>query len=231
MVNFDPDQPAENPFQFSECFLMPMPLGKKATNLRELLEILRESNESVLDYHLLQFRLAVTQPFVEYPNEFALWAATALQDPKLAEKLSSFDPFEHENMGQVREAVLDILEEYLWDLPMVPWARPGFEFHFCEASMVVIQQEIPATTMKEFCSVLEKIGLDSVYYHFFEARHRLGMHQIDDFSYWIDTNFGLPGLVAAIRDIDIYFFSLKEIRDILLKLINEHLGELCDHVG
>ena len=231
MANFDPDQPALNPFWFSECFLMSMPLGKKAINLRELLEILRESNESVLDYHLLQFRLAVTQPFVEYPNEFALWAATALQDPKLAEKLSSFDPFDYDNMGQVREAILDILEEYLWDLTVVPWARPGFEFHFCESSMVVIRQDIPAATLREFCAGLEKVGLDSVYYHFFEARHRLGMHQIDDFSYWIDTNFGLPGLVAAIRDIDIYFFSLREIRQILLRLIHKHLGEICDHLG
>lgn len=97
--------------------------------------------------------------------------------------------------------------------------------------MVVIRQDMPAATLKEFCAVLRRVGLDSVYYHFFEARHRLGMHQIDDFSYWIDTNFGLPGLVAAIRDIDIYFFSLKEIRDTLLRLISEHLGEICDHLG
>ncbi len=227
MVPVDPDQPALNPFWFSECFLMPMPLGKKAANLRELFDILQESDEGVLNYHLLQFRLAVTQPFVEYPNEFALWAATSLQDPKLAEKLSSFDPFDYDTMGQVRQAVLDILEEYLWNLPTVPWARPGLEFHFCESSMVVIRQEMPAATLREFCTVLGKVGLDSVYYHFFEARHRLEMRQIDDFSYWIETNFGLPELVSAIRDIDIYFFSLEEIRNTLQSLIHTHLGKLC----
>jgi hypothetical protein len=230
MAPVDPDQPALNPFQFSECFLMSMPLGRQAANLRELFDNLRESDEGVLNYHLLQFRLAVTQPFVEYPNEFALWAATALQDPKLAEKLSSFDPFDYDTMGQVRQAVLDVLEEYLWNLTTVPWARPGFEFHFCESSMVVIRQEMAANTLREFCGVLSKVGLDSVYYHFFEARHRLEMRQIDDFSYWIDTNFELPELVAAIRDIDIYFYSLSEIRDTLLRLIHEHLGELCDHL-
>ncbi|MGQ9687811.1 MAG: DUF5752 family protein [Desulfobaccales bacterium] len=228
MAYIDPDQPAQNPFWFSECFLMPMPLGKKASNLRELFDILQEADESVLHYHLLQFRLAVTQPWVEYPNEFALWAATALQDPRLAEKLSSFDPFDYDTMGQVRQAILDILEEYLWHLPLVPWARPGAEFHFCESSMVVIRQEMPAATLREFCTVLRKVGLDSVYYHFFEARHRLEMRQIDDFSYWIDTNFDLPDLVAALRDLDIYFFSLSEIRDILLRLIQQHLGELCE---
>ena len=226
---FDPNLSAKNPFWFRECFLIPMPLGKKAINLGELLHILREADESVSYYHLLQSRLAVTQPEVEYPNDFALWAATALQDSKLAEKLSSFDPFEYDHMEQVREAMVDILEEYLWNLPSVPWARPGFEFHFCEASMVVIRSEIPANTLKEFCQGLGKVGLDSVYYHFFEARRRLGMRHIDDFSYWMETNFGLPELVGAIRDIDGYFYTLKEIRDTLLGLIHQHLGELCGH--
>lgn len=228
-MNFDPEQPAENPFWFRECFLMTMPLGMKAANLRELAHILREVDESVVYYHLLQSRLAVTQPVVEYPNDFALWAATALQDSKLAEKLSSFDPFDYGDMKQVREAMLEILEEYLWDLPSVPWARPGFEFHFCEASMVVIQDETPANTLHDFCQTLGKVGRDSVYYHFFEARRRLGMQHIDDFSYWMEYNFGLPELVAAIRDIDVYFYTLEEVRGDLLKLIHKHLGDICDY--
>jgi len=228
-MDFDPEKPAANPFWFRECFLMTMPLGKRASNLRELLQTWREVDDSVLYYHLLQSRLAVTQPVVEYPNDFALWASTALQDSKLAEKLSSFDPFEYDDMEQVREAMVDILEEYLWNLPSVPWARPGFEFHFCEASMVVIRGETPANTLKEFCQGLGKVGLDSVYYHFFEARRRLGMRHMDDFSYWIETNFDLPELVAAIRDIDVYFYTLKEARDTLLALIHQHLGEICDY--
>jgi hypothetical protein len=227
IVKFDPNQKASDPFWFRECFLMTMPLGKKAMNLRDLLQILREVDDAVLYYHLVQSRLAVTQPVVEYPNDFALWAATSLQDSKLAEKLSSFDPFDYDDFQRVREAILDILDEYLWDLPNIPWVRPGFEMHLCEASMVVIKSEISANTLKEFCQNLEKVGLDSVYYHFFEARQRLGMNHTDDFSYWMETNFGLPELVAAIRDIDVYFYTLKEVRDTLLRLIRQHLGDLC----
>jgi hypothetical protein len=227
-VKISPDQLAENPFSFRECFLMPMPIGKKAVNLRELLQAVRELDESVLYYHIFQSRLAITQPGEEYPNEFAHWAATALQDIKLAEKLSSFDPFEYENMAQVRQAVIDILEEYLWDIPSIPWARSGFEFHFCEASTVVMRSHIRAQTLLAFCETLRKVGLDSIYYHFFEARWRLGVRNVDDFSFWIETNFGLPELVAAIRGIDIYFYSLTEIRNTLLGLIHQYLGELCD---
>jgi hypothetical protein len=223
------EQVAENPFWFHECFLMAMPLGKRVVNLRELLEVLKEVDESVLFFHLIQSRLTIGQPAEEYPNDFALWAANALQDTKLAEKLSSFDPFEYPNLGLVRQAVVDVLEEYLWDLPYVPWARPGFEFHFCQASAVVMHSMISARNLKEFCAALGRVGLDSIYYHFFEARWRLGELKSDDFSFWIETNFELPDLVKAIRDIDIYFFSLKEVRATLSGLIHQHLGELCDH--
>jgi hypothetical protein len=224
-------QLAHDTFWFRECFLMPMPIGRKAVNLRELADAIRDCDESVLYYHLIQSRLAISPPAVEYPNDLALWVATALQDSKLAEKLSSFDPFEYENLGEVRQAVVDILEEYLWDLPYVPWARSGFELHFCEASTVVVRSEISAQTLEELCTALTTVGLDSLYYHFFEARWRLGVKKADDFSFWIDSNFALPDLVKAIRGLDIYFYSLKEIRETLLALIKPHLGEPCGRPG
>jgi len=206
---------------------MSSPLGLKAVNLRELLQALHEVDEAVIHYHLFQSRLAIGQPEVEYPNDFALWAANSLQDAKLAEKLSSFDPFDYENLGEVRQAIIDLLEEYLWDLPYIPWARPGLELHFCEASTVVMRSDICAHTLGEFCDSLSQVGLDSVYYHFFEARLRLEEKGVDDFSYWIETNFDLPDLVEAIRGIDSYFYNLKEIRSALLGLIKPYLGDDC----
>jgi hypothetical protein len=224
----NPKQAAANPFWFRECFLMPMPMGRKATTLRELHQALHDLPEPVLFYHLLQSRLALSIPAVEYPNDFASWAATALQDSRLAEKLSAVDPFDYEDLGQVRQVLVDLLQEYLWELPDVPWARPGFEFHFCEASTVVMPSEIAAANLPEFCRALRQVGLDSLYYHFFEARWRLGVKERDDFSYWIETNFGLPRLVKAIRDIDVYFYTLPELRDILIDLVRRQVGRACD---
>jgi (1->4)-alpha-D-glucan 1-alpha-D-glucosylmutase len=76
----DPNLPAKDPFWFRECFLMPMPLGQKAGNLRELLHLLREVDEAVLYYHLLQSRLTVTQP-VDFHQR-----AQLLHDVKMKEK-------------------------------------------------------------------------------------------------------------------------------------------------
>ncbi|MDD3580590.1 MAG: DUF5752 family protein [Desulfobacca sp.] len=226
-----PEQTAQDPFWFRECFVMPMPIGRKATNLRELVETLRVVDEWVPYYHLFQYRLSLTYPGVEYPNEFAFWAANALQDNQLAEKLSSFDPFDFQNMVQVREALIDILDSYMWDLTYIPWARPGFEFDFCEASTAIIRSQIVAHTLPEFCQALQQVGLDSIYYHFFEARWRLGLREVDDFSFWIEYNFDCPEAVKQIRDIDLYFYSLREIRTELLKIIDQHLGDHCDQAG
>lgn len=195
-----------------------------ATNLRELLDALREVGESVLRYHLWQFRMAITSPGVDYPNDFASWTATAVQERPLAEKLSALDPFGYENMEQIRETLTDIMEEYVWDLPYPTWVRPGFELHFCEAATVVLRSTVAARTFPEFCAAVGEVGLDSIYYHSIDARWRLRSIHKNDFSNWIDANYGLPELVSAIEDIDVSFYSLDEIRTAILDLCKETIG-------
>ena len=221
MVRFD--EPAENPFFFSECFILPKPTGKTAANLRELLQTLREVDESVLYYHLWQFRMAIAPPAVEYPNDFAIWAVTAVQERRLAEKFSAIDPFGYEDTEQLREALTDILEEYLWDLSYLTWVRPGFEFHFCDAATVVLRSRFVARTLPEFCEAIGNVGLDSIYFHFIDARWRLRSSNMDDFSNWIKTSFGLPELVSAIRGIDVSFYTLAEIRTAIADLCTSYL--------
>ena len=217
------ETPEANPFYFSEYFIMTKPIGRMATNLRELLQAIREVGEGVIHYHLWQSRMTISHPTVEYPNDFAFWAATALQESRLAEKLSAIDPFGYENMEQIREALVDLIEEYLWDLPYTGWVRPGFEFHFSEAATVVLRSDVCARTLPEFCEVLEKVGLDSIFYHFVDARWRSQSTRMDDFSNWINTSFELPDLVSAIQGIDISFYSLDEVRRTIIDLCSRHI--------
>ncbi len=224
-MTVDPNEPAASPFRFMECLVMPMPTGKTAANLRELTQTLRDAEESVLRYHLWQSRLAIVHQVVEYPNDFAAWAATALQDSTLAEKLSSIDPFIYGDMDQMREALVDLLEEYMWDLPYMRMVSPGFEFYFCEESTVVLPSQIVARTLAEFGPALEKAGLDSIHYHFLDARWRLRSSKGDDFSNWIGSSYDLPELVSAIQGIDVWFYALEEIRDAVMDILNQYLGK------
>jgi hypothetical protein len=200
-----------------------MPIGRTAQNLREFLEVLQDVDESVLLYHLWQSRMSVSHPTVEYPNDFALWAGTALQDSRLAEKLSALDPFGYENAERIRNALIDLMEEYLWDLPYLAWARPGFDFHFCEASTVVLHSSISARTLPEFRSALERVKLDSIYYHMVDARWRLRNLKSDDFSSWIKTSYDLPELASAIHGIDVPLCTLDEVRNSVIELCSRYL--------
>ena len=223
------DLPAPNPFWFHECVVMPMPTGKTAANLRDLVQTLRDVDETVLSYHLWQSRMAIAQPDVEYPNDFALWVANALQDSRLAEKISVIDPFTFETMQEVRDTLVDLLDEYLWELPSVPWARPGFEFHFCEASVVVLRSPVVAGTLAEFCSGLQKVGRNSIYYHFMDARWRLRSLKTDDFSNWIKASYDLPDLVSAIQGIDVWFYTPDEVRSSIIELVDQHVEKPDDN--
>jgi hypothetical protein len=225
------DQLAPNPFWFSECIAMPMPTGKTAVNLRDLLQTLRDVNESVLSYHLWQSRMSIAHPEVEYPNDFAAWAANALHDNRLAEKLSVIDPFSFENMEQIREALVDLLEEYLWNLPSVPWARPGFEFFFCDASIIVLRSQIVARTLSEFLSGIMNVGQNSIYYHLMDARWRLRSVKTDDFSYWIKESYDLPELVSDIHGIDVWFYTLEEIRKTIFRLVKQYIEKSDDNTS
>ncbi len=224
MVQFD--EPAPSPFFFWDCFIVPKPIGMAAANLRELLQALREADESVFPYHLWQSRMTITPPTVEYPNDFATWAATALQEPRLAEKFSAIDPFGYEDIQQIREALVDILEEYLWDLPYLTWVRPGFEFHFCEGATVALCSNVAVRTLTEFCLAIGKAGLGSIYYHSIDARWRLRSIRMNDFSNWIKTSFVLPELVSAILAIDVSLYTLDEIRSAVVDLCKAHLENL-----
>jgi hypothetical protein len=219
------DEPAPSPFLFADCFIVPKPTGRMATNLRELLEAVQEVDDSVLRYHMWQYRMAITAPGVEYPNDFASWTATAVLERPLAEKLSAVDPFSHESMEQVRETLTDIMEEYVWDLPYPTWVRSGFELHFCEAATVVLRSTVAARTFTEFCGAIGNVGLDSIYYHSIDARWRLRSIHKNDFSNWIEANYGLQELAAAIQDIDVSFYTLKEIRTAIMELCKEELGK------
>ena len=146
-----------------------------------------------------------------------------MQDSRLAEKLSVIDPFSFNSLEEVRDTLVDMLDDYLWDLHSVPWARPGFEFYFCEASMVVLGTQIQVATLSEFCSEIVKVPLNSIYYHFFDARWRLRSIKADDFSNWIKDSYDLPELVSALQGIDVWFYSLDEVRNTILELVSQHI--------
>ena len=213
---------AEN-FKFYDSITLLSPTGQKAGNLKEFLHILEESEEKVIFHHLYQSHLRSFQKMGEFPNDFANWAAYGLEDVALAEKLANFDPYDLKKVSAVKERIIEIIEEHMWDLPTIPWVRPGSEFYFSSATTIILPLDIKAGTIKEFREAMDIIPDSSLYFHFYEERKRNKDKENDDFSIWIENNFIVPDLVEEIRKIDFYFFNLEEIRKKIIHILDEYL--------
>jgi len=208
-------------FKFYDSITLVSPTGQRAQNLREFLNILENAPDKVIFHHLYQSHLKYAYILRDYPNDFANWASEALEDVALAEKLASFDPYHFQSVAQARDMLCTIIEEHLWDLPTVPWVRPGFEFYFSAATTIVAPTNLSAANLAQFRKALALIPETSLYYHFYEARKRHKEKRSDDFSMWIENNFNIPQVVEKIRDIDFYFFSLSEIKEMLLDILED----------
>lgn len=209
-------------FQFSECITMVMPTGAKASNLREFLYILKGVDKNVIFHHLYQFFQKHDFQIWDYPNDFARWAAESLNDFALAEKLSNLDPYRYYSIEELREIIVDIIEEHIWEIPSIPWARPGFEFYFNDSLSIVLPTQIVVNNLSDFEKALTQVSSNSIYFHFFESRIRLHK-DTDDFSLWIEDNFNCPQAVKKIRNIDYYLCSLEEIRQLIIDIIREEI--------
>ena len=209
------------PFKFYECIMLIRPIGERASNLKEFLNILEECEDSVIFHHLYQSHLKYIKDVMDYPNDFANWAADSLEDLALAEKLASFDPYDFKTVAEAKDMLIEIIEEHMWDLPTVPWVRPGFEFYFTNSATIFLPLGIEVSTLQELKEALKKISENSIYFHFYEARKRHKNKMLDDFSNWIEDNFQEDDLVKTLRDIDFYFFSLNEMREKIIKIFEE----------
>jgi len=210
-------------FRFYDYITIISPNGLKAANLREFLNILEESEDNVLFHHLFQSQLRHHSKALDYTNDFANWAADSLADFALAEKLGNFDPYDFLTIAEAKEGLIEIVEEHMWDLPNIPWVRPGFEFYFSYSTSIIFPSGLKARNLKEFRDFLQVIDNNSFYYHFCESRKIKKEKLHDDFSIWIEENFNKATLVEKIRDIDFYFYSLEENRKKIIKLLDEEL--------
>ncbi len=213
---------SDEPFLFNEFLIIRKPTGQQAQSLRELLNTLRAADEEVVYHHMYRGYLRYDPNLWDYPNDFARWAKNGLESQVLAERLANINPFEYRRVEDVRERVVQEVEEYLWDYQYIPPVRPGFEFHFERSTGIILPTTISARTLPQFCDALSRSGVSIIYYHFFESRMRL-MEQRDDFSTWIELNFGFPDLVSAIRSIDFYLYSLEELRNKLSRLMRHYI--------
>ena len=208
------------PFEIKDCILLVRMSGLlPAVNLRELRDRLAVCTGNVLYHHFCETPLRATFDNPDYRNDFAVWVYQYLGDRALAERLGILDPYEFPSLEELRAEVVDILDERLSELPMVPWARPGDEFLFKEATTVVFDTGERVAKPHELAQAIRGMTNGSIYYHFLEARRRppVGM---DDFSAWlVQGGEAYAPYVKALAGIDYYFHTLLHLRADILRAL------------
>ncbi|HDD45261.1 MAG TPA: hypothetical protein ENG63_10460 [Candidatus Desulfofervidus auxilii] len=212
------------PFAVKDCALIAIATGIHVQNLRELKDKLLTIHPGSIYYHFWGSLLNPRFEEPEFNNDFAAWTYHALHDPILAERLAVIDPTEFADIEDLRQELIDVIEERLYEIEYVPWSKPDQQFHFIRSQIVVFDTHKRITEPKELAKILPSLSTGSIFYHFIDARRRT-KEKIDDFRAWLkgfgDTYADLCSLIAAI---DPYFTTLAELRQKLSQLFELYFG-------
>lgn len=212
-------------FKIRDCALASLATGLKAQNLKELKKNISEVESESLYYHfwagLLQPRLG--DP--EYNNDFASWVRHTLHDKVLAERLGMIDPTEHPDLEELREQLLDIIEERLDEVEYLSWCRIDEQFQFITSQIVIFDTDREIRKPAELTEIIPNMTSGSIFYHFIDARRRT-FGNIDDFSTWLyGFNDRYSDLIYGLSAIDPFFSSLTELRTQISETVNEYFKE------
>ncbi len=214
-------------FNIKDCALIAISTGEKAQNLRELSNILKTTHAGCLYFHFWGGRLRPDYDDPEYQNDFAIWASRYLRNPKLAEQLSLIDPNRFKSIDALRQEVVEIIEERLYESEHVPWVKTGQEFHFRRSQIVIFDTGVWVKQPEEFIDKIPKMSLGSIFYHFIDSRRRTAESK-NDFSIWLAAEYGekYAQLIYQLDNIDPYFTTLSELRRNINEVFQKYISVL-----
>lgn len=192
--------------------------GRKARTLPELLGHLRDVSGASIFYHTHHLYLSHHFERPPFYNDFALWASRAMLERALAEKLAAVDLLEFTTIRDLREKIIQIIEDHVAiSGDGNRYAPRGEEFHFCESQSFIMPTGIVAADARELFEKLPHLTTISLFYHFMEAPLRLG-RRTNDFSVWL-TGIGEVRLAKRIEALNPYIMTLDQLK---MKII--HIG-------
>lgn len=220
-----PNNPVERkPFVVKDCALIAIATGEKAQNLRELRDRIKTIGPGSIYYHFWGGRLRPGFDDPEYNNDFASWGRHALHDGKIAERLGAIDPREFASIEDLRQEIIEVIEERLDESEMVPWSKADEQFNFMTSHIVVFTTKKSMTDPKELSSAIPNMSVGSIFYHFIDAMRRTP-DNVDDFREWLSGFDGkYSELCEQIAKLDPYFLTLSQLREHLSQIFKSYFN-------
>lgn len=218
---------AIQPFNFYTRLHLQQLTGRKARDLKALLSGIASMSGSVIYHHTHRFLQQHQFLSPEPPNDFAYWVTEVLGEQKLGEELASIDTVQFSSIRALREKIIQTIEKHLSEMKTSGQGQfrvcsSDEQFHFIKTISFIFPTPYKAHSLLEFRKILQKITINSIYYHVFEAKLRLE-RGINDFSYWIDTSCAEPELAAELARLDPYTQTLENLRKKIIELVDKRV--------
>ena len=195
-------------------------LGIRARNVPGLLEQVRQVPGASIYYHTHRFLQQHNYLCPEPPNDFAFWIANAMGLDSLGERLASIDTIKFTRISDLRDAFVAVLEKSAGSgKAATADCHEGEEFHFMSCRTFVFSTPFQAADVGEFARALRAVSINSLYYHVFESRLRLG-RMGNDFSIWLES-IGREKLAQAISRLDPYTITLEGLRKKIIQIVEK----------
>jgi len=216
------------PFEVKDCALITRMGGiPTAVNLRDLREGIAICPVECLFHHFCETQIRPTFDDPEFRNDLAVWSARHLRDRVLAERLGVINPYALEDLEELRECVLEVLDERLMEVGYSHYTPAGEDFRFMRAVTVVFDCNMRLDGPDELVQGLPRFSFSSIYYHFVEARRRTP-EKMDDFSAWLaGFGAGTEDILDALSGVDFYYLTPPELKDSLISAICERFSAVC----
>jgi hypothetical protein len=206
-------------FKFYSEYNLPVLLGRKATNVYELIDGLKSVPPASIYYHTHKFLRQHHYLVPEPPNDFAYWIRNVLVQPELGEKIASINIAGYNNLEEIRNSMVNILENHNRTAYGINCSA-GFEFQFMSCITFWFKNKYEASNIKEFVEVLEKIDISAFYVNIFSSKLRRGK-STNDFTDWFESS-GEKELAIKLSNIDPYTLTLEGLRKKIINLISSY---------
>jgi hypothetical protein len=216
---------AKEPFFFYTRHNLTYLTGKKARNLGQLLQAIKEAPSSSIYHHTHHYLQQHEYLSPEPPNDFAYWVNNVLGDKMSGEMIASIDLRQFVRLGDIKQRIIEVIEYCIGPGKASDRTVPeGQEFHFMKAQTFVMPTKNVAGDLREFKTCMEKISTLSLYYHMFESRLRL-QKQTNDFSVWLRESLSEMEIAGKIEKLDPYTYTHENLRKTLVGYMEKRLGE------
>ena len=207
-------------FQFSSSASLERLTGRRASNLKDLLDLIKTCSTSSIFYHTFSAFLKLREAQVPYNSDFAIWVARMLNEQSLAEKLMAVDLSEHNTLESLRKRLIQLIGHHIKENPLCRRKIADEPFYLHDVTRFVYLTDHFAYDLTSFREVLTKVSVYSIYFHFIESRLHSQL-MTDDFSAWIEESLEMPLLAQRIQQIDISVYTLEGLRSRIIQLIDE----------